>query len=92
MSLSYELAKKLKDAGFPQKGEYYEPLYYQPTLSELIEACGDKFKRLETCKVPDIKTDVERIVWFAYSEDDETTGYTPEEAISELWLELNKKI
>lgn len=104
MSLSYELAKKLKDAGFPQANKDYKGIYlfskpegmgesvYCPPLPELIEACGDRFKRLETCKVPDIITNIEKTVWFAYSEDDETTGYTPDEAISNLWLELNKKI
>lgn len=103
--MNYELAKKLKDAGFPQisrvsssicdegslRNYDIEPCFY-PNLSELIEACGDRFKRLETCKVPDIETNIEKTVWFAYSEDDETTGYTPEEAMAKLWLELNKKI
>ncbi len=63
--MTYELSKKFKDAGFPQKkGDYqfpekplllknYEPtdrsylnlVYgaYVPTLSELIEACGNPF-------------------------------------------------
>lgn len=63
----YELAKKLKDAGFPQGnpektlgeqfhvhvGEQTKPragIYIdgvlEPTLSELIEACGNKFDNL----------------------------------------------
>lgn len=49
--MNYELAKQLKDAGFPQKGEgIFEggegtdelPDVYSPTLEELIEACGDR--------------------------------------------------
>ncbi len=68
MTISYELAKKLKDAGFPQftfdtlnplkghweyKGRKIIPgidtlnlndpdSVYIPTLSELMEACGDE--------------------------------------------------
>ena len=56
--MNYELAKQLKDAGFPQ-GEY--PFYvkdafnhfkkeivYYPNLSELIEACeGDYFELIK---------------------------------------------
>ena len=48
--MTYELAKQLKDAGFPQKGkgawEWVERVgvdvtgpFYFPTLPELIEAC-----------------------------------------------------
>lgn len=50
--MNYELAKELKDAGFPQgHSGMYPPdqkehdlhaLAYVPTLEELIEACGDK--------------------------------------------------
>lgn len=52
--MTYELAKELKDAGFPQtgKGNFYGgdgsalggttiDVVYKPTLSELIEACVD---------------------------------------------------
>lgn len=66
MSLSYEIAVKMKEAGFPQNSDYvflkgdenyfpmlecaYSEIYsgraistevYSPTLSELIEGCGD---------------------------------------------------
>lgn len=58
MTLSYETAKRLKDAGFPQKGlqlttrsiDAYHPdgprvldNVYFPTLEELIEECGNPF-------------------------------------------------
>lgn len=53
--MNYETARKLKDAGFPQEGDgmftdEHENIQtirssgfqmYIPTLSELIEACGD---------------------------------------------------
>ena len=60
--MTYELAKQLKDAGFPQRGKgivfesenevlHYEHIAYGnqvyiPTLSELILACGDRFEDL----------------------------------------------
>lgn len=58
--IKYELAKKLKDAGFPQKGfekareeawdmksDLEEKDYvYTPTLSELIEACTNNLEAL----------------------------------------------
>lgn len=55
--MDYELAKQLKDAGFPQKGfiahidesgrlTHHYVSYYCPTLEELIEACGNDFKDL----------------------------------------------
>lgn len=116
MSINYELAKRLKDAGFPQKEEdnsglisfYISPRgsiirwdyrddedVFLPTLSELIEACLSE-------KVDD---------WFSLNEnwyegsktwracmnhgvtrpEDDGYGSTPEEAVANLWLELNKK-
>jgi hypothetical protein len=49
--MDYKLARKLRDAGFPQKAPGYfdvpslgeAPPVKFPTLSELIEACGDGF-------------------------------------------------
>lgn len=98
--MNYELAKKLKDGGFPQEVEYGEVyndksrgdgtiengfFIRKPTLSELIEACGDKFHELVrewdgqfTCR-----TD--------YMDMQGTYGSTPEEAVANLWLKLNKK-
>lgn len=51
--MNYELAKQLKVAGFPlewhrRRGKPDEII--SPTLSELIEACGEKFTSLS--KVP----------------------------------------
>ena len=112
--MTYELAKKLKDAGFPQTLKYcpiWENLYYLngeivqgafkesklkdgmvkvPTLSELIEACGDKLESLNQ---------IEEGKWEAWStilgtmgdEGKEITyGFTTEEAVANLWLALNK--
>jgi len=59
--------------------------YFIPTLSELIEACGRDFDRLE--RIGNTNT------WNVkgFFSDIETEGETPEEAVAKLWLELNKK-
>lgn len=104
--MNYELAKRLKDAGFPQaaddegtlhKGQYLFPdhfslsssrktfnvaVAYAPTLSELIEACGDQLTTLG--KVGGL--------WCAYSEPALAwSGQTAKEAVANLWLALNEK-
>jgi len=111
--MTYELALKLKNAGFPQErgreplpncywnfnsafpeqGWYldnenlaYEKEYtiYIPTLSELIEACGEDFYALW------VRGDN---TWFACKDmgDIGAEGSTPEEAVAKLWLAINKK-
>ena len=95
--MQYELAKKLKDAGYEMDymlGNFsaYDKKtanIYIP-LDELIEACGDKFDALGKCK----DDGVSRIVdgWIAVDEDNKRRwGKTPEEAVAKLWLALNKK-
>ncbi len=65
-----------------EEGKYLT--VYKPTLSELIEACGDRFNCLE------------RMIgcWIAIYDGDAAyfigEGITPEEAVAHLWLELNK--
>ena len=108
--MNYDLAKKLKDAGFPQGigchmyGEFInqdgigdefsnERNAYPPTLSELIEACGDGFGFLAR---GDEKVIQERVPWVCAKAfldwNTRCTGKTPEEAVANLWLKLNKKI
>lgn len=100
-STTYELAKQLKDAGFPLKkwtgsegsGPDFEidgVAYHEPSLSELVEACGNISFRLERFIREDGEergswlVECREIDWFAYFS-------TPEEAVAKLWLELNKK-
>lgn len=85
--MNYELAKQLKEAGFPQSRDGVEFIsikgqmeYFIPTLSELIEACGDSFEEL---------TKIENN-WVVTGGYQEGKGSTPEEAVANLWLELNK--
>lgn len=103
--MNYELAKKLKEAGFPQRSKQFpipsdtreyddgtiefptgtpEPVHL-PTLSELIEACGEGFYSL-------IRSPREGL-WCAYQVFERLTGLykTPEEAVANLWLALNKE-
>lgn len=95
--MNYELAKKLKENGFPQRArdvmvnpntKEIEELT-NPTFSELIEACGQDFYFLMRHTKSDKSND-----WCASSNKklgDNYYGQTPEEAVSNLWLALNKK-
>jgi len=114
--MTYELAKKLKDAGFPQNfrnGNYYaeKDLTFKeaqvahfffderqkgtpekelatkkcisiPTLSELIEAIGDNINIFKTNN---------RCVASLGEPEWGSKGENPEEAVANLWLELNKQ-
>lgn len=71
-------------------------LPYIPTLSELIEACGFGFERLEQRK--DGRTpEGYRLFsgWYAIAWDADDTwsgeGATPEEAVANLWLKVKEK-
>ena len=104
--MDYELAKKLKDAGFPQKvnggfqtckhgaflrhqkdcpmGCSESDFVKYPTLSELIEACGEDFNTLTRYGK---SSNSGWRVW-GWSGNDDVDGDTPEEAVANLWLEL----
>lgn len=88
--MTYKLAKRLKEAGFPQP-ERSEDLpmrngnwimdVYEPTLEELIDACGEGFFSLE-------RNDRE---WNAAKHPSEQRGKTPLEAVAKLYIKLNAK-
>jgi len=104
--MDYKLALKLKEVGFPQDEKEltcscgitcceihddYEKAYI-PTLSELIEACGDEFRALRLDS--SMKTEnneqwacdrVEHGVFETF------IGKTPEESVARLYIKLNKK-
>jgi hypothetical protein len=94
--MNSELAKQLKDHGFPQKLEdlsnevQYKGVKYQkptePTLSELIEACGDKFESLDKI---DGWTAYGIEIFHGVKMNCIGEGSTHEEAVARLWLELN---
>jgi hypothetical protein len=82
-SISSELAKQLKDAGFPYPDGYlYDDgvVKHPPTLEELIEACGDGFDYLRRYKDA---LDGHTIGWLAaaYGDDRILKGSTPDEAV-----------
>lgn len=72
--MTYELAKELKDAGFPIKPDG------QIRLEDLIEACGDELRSVERFGEN----------WAAFRKVEESyQGFTPEEAVARLWLSLH---
>lgn len=66
--------------------------YWIPTLSELIEACGDEFETLN--QTPDQEG---LYFWYAVAGDitvpsDDRLGFsTPEEAVAQLYLTLHSQ-
>lgn len=92
--MNYELAQKLNQAGFPQElgndkvnrfmdcsGEYAKGGTRNPTLSELIEACGRDFESLDRGD--------NQLPWVSCTKAQCYGGVTPEEAVARLWLALN---
>lgn len=99
--MNYERAKKLKDAGYDQRqnGGRTECIIgktcvYYPTLSELIEACGDVAVLLWSCKEHRYYAS-SQLCNQALSDTKGITarveGATPEEAVANLWLKLHEK-
>lgn len=80
------LESDLKERGLSE-------LIYVPTLSELIEACGDRFGRLDHVQMKGVES-----IWVAYSSRIENEinvpayifqqGATPIEAVANLFLAL----
>ena len=94
--MNYELAKELKDAGFPQEEQNesmnigegtYNGMARFPILSELIEACGDNFESLSKQVEGWVATSIRYpyIINISFMAVD-----SPEEAVARLWLRLKK--
>lgn len=93
MNLSHELCKQLQKAGFIHTANwqrYKKDIIPNPTLTELLEACRNKFDRLE-------KDNESR--WGAFPIMEiirKNMGFRidwekiPEDAVAQLWLKLNK--
>lgn len=102
--MNYQLAKKLKDAGFPYNTipkECHCYVYFvgnekiwAPSLSDLISECGDRFEELQrvghkkTPKWTATSFPCEECGWEKMETGD---GAFAEEAVANLWLKLNKK-
>ena len=91
-----ELAKELKQAGFPQSIHYNERgvadyvetdatgkthIVSVPTLEELVEACGVDFHSVERFSYAPFLARGRQIM--------QTPGQTPTEAVARLWLTLH---
>lgn len=94
--MDYEFAKKLKDAEFPHSFHSFEGIKCAncdaeclPTLSELIEACGDNFRSLIYQKNHDNKYQAN--AYEGFGKNNWAYGQTPEEAVANLWLALNQE-
>lgn len=98
--MKYELAKQLKDAGFPFKDQRCQTcieihlscdVEILPPLSELIEACGKALEGINLDRDTGLWT---ANYWFDFTKGKDLniqpTG-TPEEAVTKLWLALNKR-
>ena len=98
--ITYELTKELKDTGFDfryiEEGENMPFLdvdmtwmWHTPTLSELIEACGNRIESL----IHDIgakEWTATQFQPFGGMGIKIGRGKTPEESVARLWLALNK--
>jgi len=98
--MDYALIKELKGAGFPfiqvdpknctermiytKGGEFH----LEPTLSELIEACGDKFGRLEAIVE---NAPVDEVVTYVVNDHYSFKGSTPEIAMAKLYLAIHSQ-
>ena len=118
--MTYELAKLLKDSGFPQDKELHnkigegvgickcerfgfvdiredcnckaKDIAYQPTLEELISACGDEFGFLYLNPENGMWLARERGIEPIHPELNGHKHYeTRKEAVAKLYIELNKK-
>lgn len=98
--MTYDLAKQLLEAGFPKMQGYRGGLNsdhwnndlqaYIPTLSELIEACGGSCKALVQLENGAWEAGT-GICWYGGAVLHHQSGATPDEAVANLWLVLNKK-
>ena len=100
--MTWELAKQLKDAGFPEggKGNLLDASpdphldwqnAYAPTLSELIEACGDGYLHIMNHSGPEewCATFNDHFCSPLDSQKAHGHGSTPDIAVGKLWLALN---
>ena len=87
--IDYKLAKQLKEAGFPQKGQNkgikIKGFAYNPTLSELIEAFGCGYFKLEhtNCAWTATAINKKRELISAFDEDRDA-------AVAKLYIKLKK--
>ena len=95
--MNYELAKKLKEAGFPQREVGYEQdAYLGEYLNKKHE--NDEFydnayapclsELIEACGDMTLVKKVDTFTYEAFTDKLSFVGSTPEEAVAFLWLEI----
>lgn len=104
--ITYELAKELKDAGFPQAAEKNGSYYALPFgYTFMKEEWRIDLEQPEIpAKIPTLSELIEALrntqikfwrdannMWSAWQDGYEEYGETPEEAAARLWFALNKK-
>jgi hypothetical protein len=98
--MDYELAKQLRDAGFPNSMPSFAPKHLGdiriPTLSELIAACGDSLNYMRRMTIRTGETEISDGWEVCQSVDKGETArliqeFSLEEAVAKLWLSLNKR-
>jgi len=96
--MNYALLKQLKNAGYKlitataEDQQYGCEIfwidsvgYLMPTLSELVEACGNDFAYLSNMMH-------KKLGWAARGDEtEEVYGKSPEEAVACLWLALKQR-
>jgi len=95
--MNYDLAKELKDAGFPQGGNgswtgskdklvwLSRDLVYVPTFSELFDVCGREL--FVSCGKDDCVA-----IHYVNGVKYQGLGATPEEAAARLWLAMQNGV
>lgn len=103
--MNYELCKKLRDAGFTDARVWgktpFDEIVPEPTLEELIKACGEGFGVLSLGVYENDGTEeYPKKIWIACSTTNtnenplykEGVGQSPSEAVANLWLALNQPV
>lgn len=77
----------------PEEDDSKNRYFLYPTLSELIEACGDRFSCVERMvKTEEMASELWLAAEYAMSDGYKSgKGSTPEEAVANLWLALKKE-
>lgn len=95
--MTYELAKELKEAGFPQDGHFgidavgsVGCIGDHPAKMPLVIKVPTLSKLIEACGGKDFMLGQMQREWTATMNELSGRGPTPEEAVARLWLSLHK--
>lgn len=83
------LCKSVQEGNFYTSSEFGN--VYEPTLSELIEACGNRFAMLGINRPGNWYSRADETCDECASDEPLSYGHNPEQAVKNLYLTLNKK-